>query len=110
MARPDEEQLIGRDQAAFTPATPAIEPEMLGLNSDKEPDSVRRNSSEKRATIEFWTPDRKAEFKQRFSKPAKDEDWEKLSDEEKRQRLQDRKREIAEYKRMVEDRFGKGKK
>ncbi|MEO1524353.1 MAG: proprotein convertase P-domain-containing protein [Planctomycetota bacterium] len=110
MARPDEDSLLGMNQAAYTPATPDIEPEMVGVEVADSRESFSETESSKRASAEFWTAERKAEYKARFSKPTKDEDWNKLSDEEKRQRLQDRKREIAEYKRMVEERSGKGPK
>lgn len=107
MARPDEEQLIGRE-AAFEQAVSPIEPEMVGVDVAGAAEPVRSyNESSKRATAEFWTPERKAEFTKRFSKPKKDEDWKKLSDDERRERLQQRKQEIEEYKRMVEERYGK---
>ncbi|MCA9139637.1 MAG: proprotein convertase P-domain-containing protein [Planctomycetales bacterium] len=56
-------------------------------------------------TANYWTPERKAEFAAKIRKPSTEE-WEKMSDDQKRETLALRAEALAEYKRALGKRGG----
>ena len=116
MARPDEEQLIGQSEETNSTATPSVTPQMVGAVAPAPEYRDQGNEYQGGGSStpsswstpgEFWTPERKAEFVNKFRKPTKDEDWKSLSSDEKRKRLEERKAAIEKYKKMIQERSGK---
>jgi subtilisin-like proprotein convertase family protein/Ca2+-binding EF-hand superfamily protein len=125
IARPDEESLIGRPELAASMAS-TLAAEMASSESTAEsqsqPDSSQtarssfvkpeygkfddlkkdaaRSEGSTKLGAEFWTPQRKAEFTAKLRKPSAEE-WEKLSDQEKRNKLAARAKAIEEYKQAL---------
>lgn len=119
MARPDEESLLSRpelaasmastsssDDAASTTPGESNQP-ATGQVETSKPESPQA-AAISTSTEGFWTAQRKAEYKQKLQKPSSI-DWEKMSDDEKRQTLATRSKAIEEYKRALGKLGGLGK-
>jgi subtilisin-like proprotein convertase family protein len=123
MARPDEESLLNRPDleasiaselategstsASTDPSQISSQPRQDTPGDLGSTDDSRQQSSEAgirtNSAASFWTAERKAEYADKFRKPSSAE-WEKMSDEQKRQRMADRSKAIEEYKRALADR------
>ncbi|WP_436716855.1 proprotein convertase P-domain-containing protein [Roseiconus lacunae] len=107
IARPDEEQLIGQpsDPAATDDTEPAgtdqsaalTRPSDLGIGESLAVAGAEKSSA---MTIESWTPEQKAKIAARLRKPSP-EQWDQMSDDEKRAYGEQRRLAIEEYKRAL---------
>ncbi|PAY18756.1 calcium sensor EFh [Rhodopirellula sp. SM50] len=117
IARPDEESLLNRPElAASIPASPdgeASDPDSTppssasGPRPDSPPTAYTGSQYSKqdfsigkefrKPAADFWTPERKAEYAQKLRKPSSEE-WEKMSDDDKRKFMATRTEAIKQYK------------
>ena len=114
IARPDEESLIGRPDLEATLDSPLAMVDSPPLSDESTSFSVGTQTDEKRfdrsaervrsssdqSTQSFWTAERKAEFAAKLRKPTSEE-WERMSDDEKKEVMAKRSRAIAEYKQAL---------
>ncbi|WP_147871413.1 proprotein convertase P-domain-containing protein [Stieleria maiorica] len=122
IARPDEESLLDRPEIDDTPAEETLTGEADVTESQttavgtEQPSPTRSDSSfaikalsmgkdVKPSASGFWTPERKAEYAQKLRKPSPEE-WQKMSDEEKRRQMTERAAAIQEYKNALGKRGG----
>ena len=113
IARPDEESLLDSPEAVDADgeddspgeSTRAASTEQRSSSGDYgKPEfasvEVSSRSRYTSAQSDFWTPERKAEYAEKFRKPSTEE-WEKMSDDQKRNLLKERAKAIAEYKKAL---------
>lgn len=129
IARPDEESLLNRpDLAAAMASTPDDETNVPDFESPADSPNISdlRYRSPDRGSLgdakkvdfrvepisgksaDFWTPERKAEYAEKLRKPSSEE-WESMSEDQKRQMIARRAEAIKEYKRALGKRGGEEK-
>lgn len=123
ISRPDEESLLSRPELAAS-MTALPEPQTSDSDADDESgfrpsptariefrkpeyasSSTAGGETKTKAAADYWTPERKAEFAAKIRKPSSEE-WEKMSDDQKRETLAARSAAIAEYKQALGKRTG----
>ncbi|MCO8124235.1 proprotein convertase P-domain-containing protein [Stieleria sp. TO1_6] len=100
LARPDEETLLDLPEPETAPQPDTGQPQPTATaqdaaNASLPLDLVQAITAD--STASYWTAERKAEFAAKVRTPSP-EQWAQLSDDEKRQKLAERKQAIAQYK------------
>lgn len=111
LARPDEESLLSRPELAASMASTSANDDAASTPDESQPAAAISFGTSRAAVAPspllaspnagFWTAERKAEYKQKLKKPSP-ADWEKMSDDEKRQKMAARSKAIEDYKRALD--------